>query len=129
MIWTKVAAGIAVRDGLILAAKRPPGKALAGYWEFPGGKVKPGEPVEKALAREFEEELGIIPTDFWLWTMVKNSYDHINAHIHFYLIYRFEGIIFPRENQEIAWIDPGKMSGKVFLKADRKILKKVAFFL
>ncbi len=120
-----MAAGIVIRDGLVLVVKRPEGKALAGFWEFPGGKAEPGEPVDKALVRELNEELGIIPVDFRLWTLVKKKYGHINAHVHFYLIYRFEGIISPLENQEIAWIDPGKASGAEFLKADREILKKV----
>jgi hypothetical protein len=68
-------------------------------------------------------------TDFKLWTRVKKSYNHINAHVHFYLIYSFEGIISPRENQEIAWINPSKTSGADFLEADREILKKVALYL
>ena len=129
MTWTKVAAGILIRHGLVLAVKRPPGKVLAGYWEFPGGKAEPGESMEKTLSRELHEELGIIPVDFWLWTRVKKSYEHVNAHVHFYLVYRFEGMISSLEKQEIAWIDPGKFSGMDFLKADQEILRRVKFFL
>ncbi len=122
-----MAAGIVFREGLVLAVKRPQGKVLAGFWEFPGGKAEPGESVEKALIRELEEELGIIPTDFRLWTRVKKSYGHVNAHVHFYLIFRFEGIISPWENQEIAWIHPGKAIKTNFLEADQKILEKLSF--
>ncbi len=127
--WTVVAAGIVIRKKLILAVKRPPGKILAGFWEFPGGKALPGEPAHQALSRELDEELGIIPSDFRLWTRVKKSYAHLNAHVHFYLIYKYEGQIFPRENQEMAWIDPARTCGAGFLKADRKILKRVVYHL
>lgn len=129
MNWTNVAAGIVIRKGLVLVVKRPAGKALAGLWEFPGGKAEPGEPVEKALVREFEEELDIIPTDFKLWTRIKKSYNHINAHVHFYLIRGFRGTVSPRENQETAWINPAKVSHADFLEADAEILKKVVLYL
>ena len=54
-------------DGAFLLARRPAGKVYAGYWEFPGGKIEPGEPAERALARELREELGIEPESAYPW--------------------------------------------------------------
>ena len=129
MEWIKVAAGIVVKESLILTVKRPPGKTLAGFWEFPGGKAEPGESVENALKRELQEEISIKPVDFWLWTSIKKSYDHINAHIHFFVVKSFEGQVHSREKQELIWIHPADINEKDFLPADREILKKVVHIL
>ncbi|WP_028573584.1 (deoxy)nucleoside triphosphate pyrophosphohydrolase [Desulfonatronovibrio hydrogenovorans] len=126
MSWISVAAGIVVRDGLVLGVQRPQGKVLAGFWEFPGGKAEPGEPVAEALVRELYEELGIIPRDFWLWTSLKKSYDHINAHVHFYMVTGYDGNIVARERQEMAWFDPAEAVTRDFLPADQEILERLA---
>ncbi|MCA1743334.1 MAG: (deoxy)nucleoside triphosphate pyrophosphohydrolase [Desulfonatronovibrio sp.] len=129
MEWIKVAAGIVVKEGLVLIVKRPPGKTLAGFYEFPGGKAESGESVENALKRELQEEIGIKPLDFWLWTSIKKSYDHINAHVHFFIVKDFEGQIHSREKQELIWTHPAGFDDKNFLPADREILKKVVHIL
>ena len=127
--WVDVAAGIVIKNRLILAVKRPQGKPLSGFWEFPGGKARPGESTEKALIRELEEELSITPVSFRLWLRMKKSYHHLDAHVHFYLVHEFQGAVIPRENQETAWIEPDRIKVGPFLEADEEILNQIALLI
>ena len=99
-----VAVGILIRpNGDILLAQRPPGKPYAGYWEFPGGKVEPGEPILAALKREFMEELGIEVISAEPWCGVEHVYEHAHVRLHFYLSRQWRGEPESLEGQAFAW--------------------------
>ena len=105
---TLVAVGILRRDnGDVLFAQRPPGKPYAGYWEFPGGKIEPGESAKDALARELHEELGVAIADSeWLVTQ-RHDYPHAWVELQFFVVNRWTGEIHPQEEQAVAWQTPG----------------------
>jgi 8-oxo-dGTP diphosphatase len=105
---TPVAVGILWRhDGQVLFAQRPDGKAYAGYWEFPGGKIEAGESSLAALVRELEEELGIRVKNASEWLTQRHVYPHAHVELRFYLITDWEGDVNPLEGQEVAWQTPG----------------------
>jgi 8-oxo-dGTP diphosphatase len=93
------------REGDFLLTSRPPGKAYAGYWEYPGGKVEPGETVAQALARELHEELGITadPADVIPWRDQLVDYPHARVNLHFCKLHRWQGEFDMREGQQMAW--------------------------
>ena len=98
-------------DGRVLLAQRPPGKSLAGLWEFPGGKVEIDETPETALIRELKEELGI---DTWRsclapLTFASHSYDDFHLLMPLFACRRWDGIPVPREGQTLAWVRPQNM--------------------
>ncbi|MCD6026261.1 MAG: hypothetical protein K0R08_780 [Solimicrobium sp.] len=101
-----VAVGVLINtDGEILMAQRPEGKPYAGYWEFPGGKVEPGEGILPALVREFREELGIEinPDETRAWCGCEYVYPHARVRLHFYLCYAWGGEPRGLEGQQLAW--------------------------
>lgn len=93
------------RDGRVLLAQRPEGKSLAGLWEFPGGKVEPGETPETALIREMHEELGIETWSSCLapLTFSSHSYDHFHLLMPLYVCRKWQGVPMPQEGQALAW--------------------------
>lgn len=100
----EVAVGVLIRpDGDFLLTSRPDGKAYAGYWEFPGGKVEPGESIVQALARELHEELGldIGPVVRWREQMV--DYPHALVRLNFCKVFDWVGSLQMREGQTFAW--------------------------
>ena len=100
----EVAAGVLLRaDGAFLLAQRPAGKVYAGYWEFPGGKMEPGEPPAQALARELHEELGIEIGEAYPWLTRVFTYPHGTVRLRFYRILSWQNEPHPREDQAIAW--------------------------
>jgi 8-oxo-dGTP diphosphatase len=100
----EVAAAVIQRgDGRFLLAQRPQGKVYAGYWEFPGGKVEPGEPAERALARELHEELGIEVRASYPWITREYVYPHGHVRLNFFRVLEWSGEPHPREDQTIAW--------------------------
>ena len=102
----EVAVGILIRpDGRFLLTSRPPGKVYAGYWEFPGGKLEPGESVEQALARELHEELGveIDPAAITRWREQLVDYPHALVRLHFCRVTAWQGELQMREGQQAAW--------------------------
>lgn len=99
-----VAVGILIEpNGNVLLAQRPEGKPYAGYWEFPGGKVEPGEPIVDALKREFVEELGVKIVSAAPWCCVEYVYPHAHVRLHFYLCRHWEGQPQSLEGQAFAW--------------------------
>jgi 8-oxo-dGTP diphosphatase len=93
-------------DGRVLLARRPEGKSMAGLWEFPGGKVEPGETPETALIRELQEELGI---DTWAsclapLTFASHGYDDFHLLMPLYACRKWQGIVQPREGQGLKWV-------------------------
>ena len=93
-------------DGRVLLAQRPEGKPMAGLWEFPGGKVEPGETPEAALIRELHEELGI---DTWKsclapLTFASHSYDEFHLLMPLFACRRWQGTPHAKEGQKLAWV-------------------------
>lgn len=93
-------------DGRVLLAQRPKGKSMAGLWEFPGGKVEAGETPEAALIRELGEELGIQTHQSCLapLTFASHAYDDFHLLMPLFACRRWQGIVTPREGQELAWV-------------------------
>jgi 8-oxo-dGTP diphosphatase len=100
----EVAVGVLLRpDGAFLLTSRPDGKAYAGYWEFPGGKVEPGETVEQALRRELVEEIGIRIGDAQAWRTELVDYPHALVRLNFCKVFDWVGELEMRESQKFAW--------------------------
>lgn len=93
-------------DGRILLAQRPPGKSLAGLWEFPGGKIEPGETPEQTLVRELNEELGISTKEACLapLTFASHGYERFHLLMPLFVCRRYDGIPQGREGQLIKWV-------------------------
>lgn len=111
-------------DGRVLLAQRPEGKSLAGLWEFPGGKVEPGETPETALIRELHEELGI---DTWQsclapLTFASHSYDDFHLLMPLYACRRWQGVPVPREGQVLAWSRAADLAGYPMPPADLPLI-------
>jgi len=101
---TEVAAAVIERpDGEFLLACRPEGKPYPGYWEFPGGKIEPGEDPRAALDRELEEELGIRVREATPWITRVYAYTHATVRLHFFRVTAWDGEPRPLEDQAIAW--------------------------
>jgi 8-oxo-dGTP diphosphatase len=99
-----VAVGVLIRpDGCFLLTSRPAGKVYAGYWEFPGGKLEPGESVEAALRRELHEELGITIGASEAWQEELVDYPHALVRLHFRKVFQWQGEFQMREGQAMAW--------------------------
>jgi 8-oxo-dGTP diphosphatase len=99
-----VAVGVLIRpDGRFLLTSRPEGKVYAGYWEFPGGKVEPGESIEAALRRELHEELGITIGASAAWKEELVDYPHALVRLHFRKVHQWQGEFQMREGQAMAW--------------------------
>ena len=90
-------------DGSFLLAQRPADKIWAGYWEFPGGKIEPGETPYHALVRELREELGITVITAYPWITRIFTYPHAMVRLHFFRVTEWRGELHPHEGQEFAW--------------------------
>ena len=111
-------------DGRVLIAQRPRGKQLAGLWEFPGGKVEPGETPEECLIRELREEIGIETKVACLapLTFASHSYDDFHLLMPLYVCRRFEGIAMPLEGQKLKWVRPRQMRDYPMPPADAPLI-------
>ena len=98
-------------DNRVLIAQRPAGKPMAGLWEFPGGKVEPGERPEETLIRELREELGIEVKEACLapLTFASHAYDDFHLLMPLYICRRWEGTVTPQEGQKVAWVRANKL--------------------
>lgn len=124
-----VTAGILWRDGLYLAAQRPPGKILAGFWEFPGGKVEAGETPADALERELMEELAVRTPHLRFWQSLEHMYHDKpdwSVVLHFFHVPEFEGEPMPQEGQTLCWVSPQQGLELEFLPADIPIVRALA---
>jgi len=111
-------------DGRVLLAQRPEGKAMAGLWEFPGGKVQPGETPETALIRELKEELGIDVAEACLapLSFASHRYDRFHLLMPLYACRRWTGSPEAREGQRLAWVRPQKLEHYPMPPADKPLV-------
>lgn len=124
-------------DGRVLIAQRPEGKNLAGLWEFPGGKVEPGETPEVSLIRELKEELGIDVTAACLapFTFASHTYggegdsDPWHLFMPLYICRRWSGTVEAREHADLAWVRPNRMRDYEMPPADVPLVAMLRDFL
>jgi len=118
-------------DGRVLLAQRPEGKALAGLWEFPGGKVAPGETPEAALIREMKEELGIDVTAACLapFAFASHAYEAFHLLMPLYLCRRWIGTPRAIEGQQLAWVRPARLADYPMPPADKPLVALLRDFL
>ena len=111
-------------DGRVLLAQRPPGKSMAGLWEFPGGKVDADETPEAALIRELAEELGIDVTASCLapFTFASHSYADFHLLMPLYVCRKWSGIPAAREGQRLAWVWPARLADYPMPPADTPLV-------
>ncbi|HVL22021.1 MAG TPA: (deoxy)nucleoside triphosphate pyrophosphohydrolase [Amaricoccus sp.] len=119
-----VAVALIDRDGRVLIAQRPQGKAMAGLWEFPGGKVEAGETPEAALIRELAEELGI---DTWAsclapLTFASHAYERFHLLMPLYACRKWQGVPTPREHAALKWVGVRELSAYPMPPADKPLL-------
>ena len=121
-----VVAAVIWQDGRYLGVRRPEGKPMAGAYEFPGGKIEPGETPQAALTRELREELGITPTAIAFFREKAHSYEHLSVQLHFFHVRAFAGEPLPLEGQDMEWLTPQEGRLRPFLEADRDIVDALA---
>jgi len=111
-------------DGRVLIAQRPEGKAMAGLWEFPGGKVEAGEQPEQSLIRELREELGIAvkPECLAPLTFASHLYPDFHLLMPLYVCRRWEGFVEAREKQRLKWVRPNELREYPMPPADEPLI-------
>jgi 8-oxo-dGTP diphosphatase len=119
-----VAVALVDVDGRVLLAQRPEGKSMAGLWEFPGGKVQPGETPEAALIRELQEELGIDVAASCLapFTFASHSYADFHLLMPLYVCRKWQGALTPREGQQLIWVRPARLADYPMPPADKPLV-------
>ena len=119
-----VAVALIDADDRVLIAQRPEGKQLAGLWEFPGGKLDPGERPEAALIRELHEELGITVKEACLapLTFASHAYEDFHLLMPLYICRRWEGQTIAREGQQLAWVRANKLRDYPMPPADLPLI-------
>lgn len=110
-------------DGKVLLAQRPRKKVYAGYWEFPGGKVEPGEQAIDALKREIQEELGVGVERAFPWIVRQFAYPHATVNLNFFRVVRWQGEPRSVEHQLLSWEDPAAIGVAPLLPANGGVLK------
>jgi len=111
-------------DGRVLIAQRPVGKSMAGLWEFPGGKIEPGERPEQTLIRELNEELGITVHEACLspLTFASHAYSDFHLLMPLYVCRKWEGMVTAREGQKVAWVRPNRLREYLMPPADEPLI-------
>lgn len=117
-----VAAGLIRKDGRILISKRPQGRHLAGYWEFPGGKQEKEETLEKCLEREIREELGVRVRAGDLLFSIEHEYENKTITLHLFRCMQLQGQPQAMECQETRWVSPRDLDSYTFPPPDLKII-------
>ena len=114
-------------DGRVLLTRRPPGKPMAGLWEFPGGKIESGERPEDTLIRELAEELGIAVREDCLapLTFASHAYKEFHLLMPLYICRRWDGIVEAREAQEIVWVRPSRLKDYPMPPADEPLIPHI----
>ena len=118
-----MAAALYDRSGRVLIAQRPPGRHLAGRWEFPGGKVARGESELAALTRELREELGIEVSSARPLMRLKHSYGDRDVELSLWIVERFNGTPRALDGQELKWVAPALLTDEDLLEADRPFVE------
>ena len=118
-------------DGRVLLAERPEGKTMAGLWEFPGGKVEPGERPEQTLIRELNEELDVVVNEACLapLTFASHTYPEFHLLMPLYICRRWEGIVRAREGQRLAWVRPNRLKDYEMPPADVPLIAHLTTLL
>ena len=121
---TVVCVALIDTDGRVLLAERPAGKPLAGLWEFPGGKIHPGETPEAALIRELHEELGIDVAEACLspLTFASHRYPELHVVLLLYVCRRWKGLVTAREGQKLSWVRPQRFDDYPMPPADKGLV-------
>lgn len=118
-----VTAGVVRKEGKILIARRPPGKHLEGLWEFPGGKLEPGETLSECMVREIREELGILVEPVSLIMTSANRYPDRSVVLHFFECRILSGEPGGDPGQELKWVAPEELSLFRFPPPDRALVE------
>ena len=126
-----VACALIDADGRVLLAQRPEGKSMAGLWEFPGGKIEPGETPEQSLIRELAEELGITVKEACLapLTFASHSYADFHLLMPLYVCRRWDGTVQPQEGQQLAWVRPNQLRDYPMPPADVPLISHLTTLL
>jgi 8-oxo-dGTP diphosphatase len=120
----RVAAAVVLRaDGRVLLAQRPAGKAYAGYWEFPGGKLEPGESPRAALDRELHEELGLVVRRAAPWLVQRFVYPHAHVELNFFRVFAWDFDPVGHDGQAFSWQEPGRFDVAPLLPANTTVLR------
>ena len=126
-----VAAALIDVDGRVLLCRRPEGKAMAGLWEFPGGKIQEGETPEQALVRELQEELGIDTRDSCLAPLAfaSHCYDDVQLLMPLFACRVWQGTPSAREGQKMAWVRPARLGDYPMPPADEPLVALIRDYL
>ncbi len=126
-----VAAALIDADGRVLICQRPAGKQLAGLWEFPGGKVEPGETPEECIIRELKEELDIDVKAACLspFVFASHSYDSFHLLMPLFLLRRWDGVVTAKEHEALAWVKPQQLQDYPMPPADAPLVAWLCDFV
>lgn len=126
-----VACALIDADGRVLIAERPPGRPMAGLWEFPGGKVEAGERPEETLIRELKEELGIIVSEACLapLTFASHTYQEFHLLMPLYVCRRWDGTATAQEGQRLRWVRPNRLREYPMPPADEPLISHLTTLL
>lgn len=113
------------KQGQYLICQRQEGQHLAGKWEFPGGKVEPGETLEQTLLRELQEEVGLVADSYQTFHSLSFDYDDLALQLHFYLVTEFTGQAKALEGQNMLWVALSELENYPFPKANKTIINKL----
>jgi 8-oxo-dGTP diphosphatase len=118
-----VAGALYDAQGRVLIAERLPGKHMAGRWEFPGGKIQPGESEHAALARELREELGVEVSSAHPLLMLRHDYAERRVEVSMWIVERYAGEPRGLDGQKLKWVVPARLPDEDVLEADRPFIE------